>query len=305
MPPKSSIAQRDFLIAKLKRHLAKIEKAIDDSNTQFQIDKTIDDLEKIRKDIEISTMFLVDHPTENMTVDTLITDFTALEDSIDDVCDRFQDMFRRSKNETNEQQQTQSVSITTDGPNDETAQAIPIVDTEEQTPAVAVGSSASPQPISHLSRPQIKIEPYDGNPLKWNTWFGLFKTLIHDQPISNAEKMTHLQTLTTGTAQQAISGFSCNSSMYNAALAELQRRFGRPEVIINNFLRELRSFPQPSTHEKDSFMTFSTFVNNLVETFQSLGFTHDLHSTIYVQFLPTNCLISSEFNGINTQLART
>ena len=138
MPPKSSIAQRDFLIAKLKRHLAKIEKAIDDSNTQFQIDKTIDDLEKIRKDIENWTIFLVDHPTENMTVDTLITDFTALEDSIDHVCDRFQDMFRRSKNETNEQQQTQSVSITTDGPNDETAQEIPIVDTEEQTPAVAV-----------------------------------------------------------------------------------------------------------------------------------------------------------------------
>ena len=31
-------------------------------------------------------------------------------------------------------------------------------------------------------------------------------------------------------------------------------------------------------------MNFSTFVNNLVETFQALGFTHDLHSTIYVQF---------------------
>ena len=80
--------------------------------------------------------------------------------------------------------------------------------------------------------------------------------------------MTHLQTLRTGIAQQAIAGFFFNSSMYNAALAELQRRFGRPEVVSNNFWRELRSFPQPSTHEKYSFMTFSTFVNNLVETFQ-------------------------------------
>ena len=138
----------------------------------------------------------------------------------------------------------QTAPITTDGPNDETGQDI------EQTHAVAVGSSAPPQPSSHLSRPKIKIEPYDGNLLKWNTWFGLFKTLIHNQAISNAKKMTHLQTLTTGTAQQAISGFYCNSSMYNAALVELQRRCGRPEVIINNFLRELRSFPQPSTHEK-------------------------------------------------------
>ena len=80
IPPKSSIAQRDFLIAKLKRLLANFEKAIDDSNTRFEIDKTIDDLQKTRQDVEISTLFLVDHSTENVTVDSLITDFTALKD---------------------------------------------------------------------------------------------------------------------------------------------------------------------------------------------------------------------------------
>ena len=142
--------------------------------------------EKILKSLRCIVVY---HPTEHVTVDSLIADFTAWEDSIDDVCDRFQDMVKHSKNETNEKLQTQTSVLTTIRvPNVETGEETPIVDAQEQTPAVAVGSSASPQQISHLSRPKIKIAPYDENPLRWNTWFGLFKTLIHDQAFSNVEK---------------------------------------------------------------------------------------------------------------------
>ena len=78
-------------------------------------------------------------------------------------------------------------------------------------------------------------------------------------------------------------GYSCNSTMYNAALHELRRRYGRPDIIINDFVNRLQSFKQPSTHHKDSFMEFSTFIKNIVETFWTLGFKDDLNSTIYVQ----------------------
>ena len=120
--------------------------------------------------------------------------------------------------------------------------------------------------------------------MKWNLWYGLFTTLTHNQPLSLAEKMTHLQTLTAGIANQAISGFSCNIQTYDAALAELQRRFGRPEIIANKFLHLLRNFRQPSIQQRHFFTEFLTFINNLVETFQSLGFTKELNSTLYVQF---------------------
>ena len=151
-------------------------------------------------------------------------------------------------------------------------------------PTSSRAQTSSHDNLSHLSRPKLKIEPYDGDPMKWNLWYGLFTTLIHNQPISLAEKMTHLQTLTTGIANEAISGFSCNSQMYDAALAELQRRFGRPEIIVNKFLHLLQNFRQPSIQQRHTFTEFSTFINNLVETFQSLGFTNDLNSTLYVQF---------------------
>ena len=131
---------------------------------------------------------------------------------------------------------------------------------------------------------KVKIEPFDGNPMKWSMWFGLFEATIHNQSILDAEKMTHLQTLTTGKANQTISGYSCNRTMYNAALHEQRRRYGRPDIIINDFVNRLQSFKQPSTHRRDSHIEFSTFISNMVETFRTLGFKDDLNFTIYVQF---------------------
>ena len=65
---------------------------------------------------------------------------------------------------------------------------------------------------SNGSCPKFRITPFDGNPKNWNLWFGLFKTLIDSKPLHDAEKMSHLQTLTVGRANEAIRGFSCNSS---------------------------------------------------------------------------------------------
>ena len=118
--------------------------------------------------------------------------------------------------------------------------------------------------------------------MKWSMWFGLFEATIHNRAISDAEKMTHLQTLITGKANQAISGYSRNSTMYNAALNELRRRYGRLEVIINDFVNRLQCFKQPSTHRRDSYMEFSTFISNMVETFRTLGLKGDSSFTIYV-----------------------
>ena len=164
-----------------------------------------------------------------------------------------------------------------------------IVTEQQFIPAAESQTSSNGQSRSNYSLmtrpPKVKIEPFDGNPMKWSMWFGLFEATIHNQPISDAKKMTHLQTLTTGKANQAISGYSCNSTMYNAALHELRRRYGRPDdIIINDFVNRLQSFKQPSTHRRDLYMEFSTFISNMVETFRTLGFKNDLNSTIYVQF---------------------
>ena len=270
-------------------------------------------MKTILADVEESTLFLLDHLPENATADQLIVDFTKIQDEYDDLTEKFSSLVKsatanqpeetcNNRSAVDLQQRADTIidatsgetlavdnhigpSIQNDPPNNtrlSSADVQPQADTQQPTPSTTLDPPHNT--LSHLARPKLKIEPYDGDPMKWNLWYGLFKTLIHDQPISLAEKMTHLQTLTIGVANQAISGFSCNSQMYDAAITELQRRFGRPEIIVNKFLHLLQNFRQPSVQHRNTFTEFSTFVNNLVETFQSLGFYNDLNSTLYVQF---------------------
>ena len=68
---------------------------------------------------------------------------------------------------------------------------------------------------------------------------------------------------------------------------------------------ELQSFKQPSTHRSDSYMQFSTFISNMVETFWTLGLKDDTNSTIYVQFASANCNTTSSVSGHSTSPPRT
>ena len=118
--------------------------------------------------------------------------------------------------------------------------------------------------------------------MNWNLWVGLFKTMIDSNPLHDAE-MTHLQTLTVGRANEAIRGFSCNSSMYQAALDELEHRFEQPDIYFNSFFDKLRTVKTPSFQNPLTFVEFSSFVNNLGECFRHLSFVNDPNSTIYTQ----------------------
>ena len=184
-----------------------------------------------------------------------------------------------------------------------------IVTEQQFIPAAGSQTSSNGQSRSNYSLmtrpPKVKIEPFDGNRMKLSMWFGLFEATIHNQLISDAKKMTHLQILTTVKANQANFSYSCKNTKYNAALHELQRRYGRPDIIINDFINRLQSFKQPSTRRRDSSLEFSTFIRNMVETFRTIGFRDDLNSTIYVQFASADCNTISSFSGHSTSPPRT
>ena len=91
------------------------------------------------------------------------------------------------------------------------------------TPQTLINTAVYTAPIlsSTIKQPsrltKIKLDKYDGDPMKWNMWYSLFQATVQDQPISDAEKLTHLQTLKTGRAHEVIAGYSCNNVIYAAA----------------------------------------------------------------------------------------
>ena len=78
------------------------------------------------------------------------------------------------------------------------------------------------------SLPQIKLEPFVGDPLEWSDWSSRFQFMIGDTQMTNNQKIAYLQGLTTGRAKDAIERFKCNGDLFHRALDELRQRFGQP-----------------------------------------------------------------------------
>ena len=153
------------------------------------------------------------------------------------------------------------------------------------------------------SVPIVKPFIFDGETEQGLDWIGLFNATVNSTDMTNSEKMTHLQKLVSGDAKSLIRGYGCNGAMYNAALQRLENDFGNPTKIVTSFLRRLDTISGPNLRHTRSYKDLANFLQTMVDTFTTLGFQHDLHSTTNVQTvlskLPTPCRL--EWNRYNLQ----
>ena len=76
-----------------------------------------------------------------------------------------------------------------------------------------------------LTLPKIQPPVFQGVPLAWLDWFGLFSAIIDSAAISQAEKIIHLQTLVSGEPKALIASYGCNPAMYQYALSRLKSTY--------------------------------------------------------------------------------
>ena len=150
--------------------------------------------------------------------------------------------------------------------------------------SATLGSASYQKPISmstcfQKSVPKLQATKLDGNTLEWMKWLSICQATIDRLPMSLSEKMIHLQSLLSGEATSLIDGYGCNGSLYVPVLNRLEKHFGNPKRIVNAFLEKLSQFKPPNLTVPESYTQFSAFLITLVDTFQQLGFNHDIHST--------------------------
>ena len=134
------------------------------------------------------------------------------------------------------------------------------------------------------SLPKPKLNNFDGNPLEWPEWSSMFMATVDQRPIPDSEKMSHLKTLLTGKAKSAISGMGYSGQFYGAAWSILERKFGRPLVIIDAQLESLRKASQVKSHDSTGLISFSVIVSNFVNVIKEYKHIADLQSssTLYM-----------------------
>ena len=58
--------------------------------------------------------------------------------------------------------------------------------------------------------------------------------------------------------------------------AELTKNFGKPQHIVAAYLDQLEKWPKPGLDVPNTFVSFSSFLSRLVQTFRLLNFKADL-----------------------------
>ena len=126
------------------------------------------------------------------------------------------------------------------------------------------------------SLPKLVLPNFDGDPLKWCDWFGMFEAMIHNTPMSETEKITHLQHACVGRAKAEITGFGYKGTMYNDALEALRERFGKRQFVVRAHLETLQRAQPIVENNLTSVRKLASSVRAVVLTFEDLGYDGDL-----------------------------
>ena len=135
-----------------------------------------------------------------------------------------------------------------------------------------------PEFTPSMKLPKLKIPEFDGDPLQWPEWSGLFRATVGSAPINNSLKMNHLKTLVTGKAKEAIAGMGYTAEMYDLAWDTLVRNFGRPQIIVNAQLKKIHGFPFIKPHESATIIKFAQVISSCVNVLTQFQYQGDLQS---------------------------
>ena len=143
--------------------------------------------------------------------------------------------------------------------NNEVPKRASCVDTLPLQPAVV------PQwRVQASSVPKLKMTEFAGDPLEWPEWSSLFNAVIHNAPIDDNAKMSHLKTLVKGKAKAEIAGLGYLEALYHTAWATLVRNFGRPQTVVNAQMKLIHTYPFIKSHDSAEIIKYAQLISTSV-----------------------------------------
>ena len=121
---------------------------------------------------------------------------------------------------------------------------------------------------SFAKHPKLNIEPFDGNPLEFQSFWDCFSASVDKTGMKKVIKFTYLKGYLTGPARAAIDGISLVEANYDEAVQILHDRFGNKQLLISTNMGKLINLPVVSANDsvdklRDMYNTIEFCVRNL------------------------------------------
>ncbi|XP_055632505.1 uncharacterized protein LOC129772980 [Toxorhynchites rutilus septentrionalis] len=164
------------------------------------------------------------------------------------------------------------------------AQSLPIeCSIQSQIVPENIRLSEQPSQISHrsfhLTQEQLtarQITPRDlpdfsGDPEEWPLFYSSYKNSTATCGYTDTENMTRLQRCLKGNALKSVRYYLLAPENVPEVMRTLQTLYGRPEIIINKLIRNVRECPTPKAEKLETLMDFGLTVRNLTQHLIATG----------------------------------
>ena len=152
--------------------------------------------------------------------------------------------------------------------------------------------------------PKVIIQPFDGNPLHWQSFWDQYNSGVHEKEYLNPiDKFNYLKGYLRGIALSTVSGLELTNNNYESAIKLLRDRFGNEQVLINAHMETLLKIdPVRSMRDIGLLRKFYNDVENCVRNLKSLNYDSErlsLMIPILNERLPNELrmIISRRFGG--------
>ena len=127
--------------------------------------------------------------------------------------------------------------------------------------------------VQHLNKPTSVIDKFDGDPLRYQHFMRQFRSRVVNNCNDSEERLNFLEQYTTGEAQQIVISFSYLDPQtgYDAALRELENRYGDQDVIVDQYIKKVLSWPTIRHDKPKDLDRFGVFLKECENAVQALN----------------------------------
>jgi len=139
-------------------------------------------------------------------------------------------------------------------------------------------------PTLNVPLPKINIPKFDGEYGKWHTFSDLFKKVVHEQPISAAQKFWYLKTVLSGEAERLIKHLALTERNYAAAWDLLNDRYDNKRVLTATLVQQLVEYSNVTSDAK-SIKSFHDLIQENLSALRNVDLDVDSWDPILLQIL--------------------
>jgi len=134
---------------------------------------------------------------------------------------------------------------------------------------------------------KTNIAPFKGDPKQWPMFIQNFKATVHDVFPTDAQRICHLRGMLHADLQTAFAQLLSSPLTYKQALQDLWKRFGRPQLVVAQYISDLRSIQSLRDTDAAAIDSFQQKIHGTIAALDAAGYGHELHSSVALADLVT------------------